>query len=147
MLRLWIIRCVLIAICTASLMLWVGSYFWRVGVEYHGGGEPRSLLVQCGAVEYEDYYQEIAGHCRPPPRWQWEWEKASYRRYWYNYERFPHRLAGFAFHVSGDSWDVQVPLWVPALLSAVLLRLAWKRKDPHVATNAFPVERDKVVSP
>jgi hypothetical protein len=143
MVRRWVIRGICAALLALCMAAWVGSY-WRAvrvvrfdnmdmfyGVEVNWGRIHGFRMLSTGPSLPRWVVSQV------PPKQGWAAADAG--------ANF-HGL-GFAFRNNPMSGFVMIPLWFPALVSAGLLWLVWRRTRPKYDGRGFPVEtgnRDNV---
>jgi hypothetical protein len=138
MFRRWLIRSFFIALCVVCAAVWVGSYFQRVAVHYHGHDHILILGLDCGAIGYINNDIEVG----IPYAWQWYRGPTNFQEFRQYYRRTSYHFIGFAFDPKKTDFVtvVMIPLWLPTLLSAVLLWLAWHKTKTRPKATGFPIK-------
>ena len=134
----WLIRSFFIALCALCAAAWVGSYFQEAWVCYLGGNHYQALGVDRGSVYLHGIYSDPGFGTA---RWEWHRQRADPEGYEASYLGSTYQFAGFAYTpYTSHHWFLQIPLWLPTALSALLLWFACRRTRPKPMGAAFPVE-------
>jgi hypothetical protein len=133
--RRWLIRLPFLLALAFFAAVWVISHFGRFSLYKYSGGH----IWELGAVEGLVFSGESGLYplLDSPPRIQ-------FVRGWKARQLFPDPpTLGFycgRWPRFSDSFGIAFPLWLPTLLSALLLWLVWRKTRPKLAGNAFPIE-------
>jgi hypothetical protein len=141
MFRRWLIRGLALTLLTLCVMAWVGSYFWKIGVEHWGAIDFWELLVNRGHLELH-----VVRHLAPNSHIWWRWIHYDASSYWYefgsgsNYDFLGFYLGYGPSPGTAGAMAVLIPLWFPIFLSALLLWLVWRKTRPKYNGKGFPIE-------
>jgi hypothetical protein len=139
----WVIRGLAVALVTLCVAAWAGSFWRDVEIEYQGKLWNRVEFLQgrLAVVQenehapYSSAWHYSFGDAYDPGHWTRSDEESAYH------------IFGFSFGHDNEDWPrnfivrwVTVPLWLPSLLSALLLWLVWRKTRAKYNGKGFPVE-------
>lgn len=114
----WLIRSIFIGLLTLCIVAWVGSY-WRGVTMEHNGNERVIFALGDGRIGILQFM--------PIGREGWGFFSVLPRDFsWTNWDE----IATYHGRHFGSGWWVKIPLWLPTLLSALLLWFIWRRTRP-----------------
>jgi hypothetical protein len=136
----WVFRglaFLLLAVCVAA---WVGSYFKTAALSKTEGRYYWVVWLQCGELGVG----EDVGPRREESRWAVRFLDSVPASQTF-YAGCEHRWLGFAYRAGAPTprdWSRYyfVPLYVPTVLAAGVLWLAWRRTRAKHCGKGFPVE-------
>jgi hypothetical protein len=138
MVRKWIIRSLAMSLLTLCVVAWVGSWWKWIGFQYgHGDCALFILKVECGTVEVANRNLTYIA------AFEWGLRPAECEAHQNVLQGCRHRVFGFASDTDTGAWhdkEFFMPFWFPTLLSALLLRVLWRKTRPKYSGKSFPVE-------
>jgi hypothetical protein len=143
MFRRWLIRGTALTLLALCVVAWAASYLTTVWVEYDSPMWGWSWSLESGTLRANDVRSldgkmlQLGAH-----GWSAGWREAN--QLMADPPPFLYRLGGFGYWSQSlteyGHRSVCAPVWLPTLLSAVLLWLIWRKTRPAHSGRGFPVE-------